>query len=579
MLTESLAHACLARSFSAHKDPRSRQNALAVIASDEKLIRTLEQNFKEACKQARGQLGMQRNSLSTVNALPEHIMLRIFQFAAAFDDNDHKHAQDILFCISRTCAYWRHVSFKTQSLWAHLNVSFMTGPVAALHRTRSENLPLTVVLRRASTSHYRPEWRYGSYLGQYDSYTCRLAFCGLVISMVKELDLALEEDKNGRLPLWLTESRAPLLTMAKLVYHDPEGSAGDRTSWVLTDLLMGEKPCLTSLTLQNLFVPWTSLAQMKALTTLHMHFTARDDDSALDSGLFSFLKSCTKLRNLSLTCHDSLLELPELPSSPIQLRKLSSLRLRLTSSDVSFILQSIATPKRMKTLSIFGHLINKRPKKGDRIIRLPMDPRCLPCLTEVRRLHVDLSSHCITASTSTSSAIGFSIRINVCGPGGNGEAGAETIIATMGLLQKYYVLPKLECLELTDSDSQLSTEDVILFLRHAPLLTDLVLNYCKTDILDQLAIQKSATEAFPNLKRIKLHHMTLVVPLLKRLCVSLFYSGYSLSITDPVPPAKAKPQVVRLYWYNTELCLSESVKVIREVGGSAVEVQSTLELS
>lgn len=178
----------------------------------------------------------------------------------------------------------------------------------------------------------------------------RLPFCGTLLHRTDSLFLDLPLIKfSDTAPSWLTSGNANQLRHAKLGLKYPV------STYLLTDIFSGGKERLKYLTLEKLFVPWSSLASVTTLTKLDLDFSNRPDPethSELDATILEVFRKSHRLEDISISCTDPLRGIPEPAADDlIHLPSLQFLRLDLMTFDATFILHSIATPKKMSVVA------------------------------------------------------------------------------------------------------------------------------------------------------------------------------------------------------------------------------------
>lgn len=307
---------------------------------------------------------------------------------------------------------------------------------------------------------------------------------------------------------------------------------------------------------------------MTTLTKLDLAFSNRpnpEKHTKLDAVILEVFKICHRLEDISISCNDPLRGISEpATDDPIHLPSLQFLRLDLMTFDTTFILQSIATPKKMSVVAITGRL-NKCPKKADCLIGLRTDPRGLSCLTHMYKLYIDIKRCSIHRWMMDGNEDYFNSSVHFVVHEFDGNHSdthsREAIVATLGLIQRYYIMPQLTELHIEDThDKCLSTEEFILFLCHSPLLTRLTISGCSPDFLAKLAIHwsYSALPLCPQLGYVELNSMTILLSTLKEFCIVYFAEPEYRLLTHKLKRSRKgcnRP--------NNSICLSHDVQTKR----------------
>lgn len=552
---------------------------LQAIAHGERLVQDLCRHVNNSAAYAQAHLNSQRNCLAPINALSEAVLHRIFWFATQLGTG--KKPGTSIINISRTCSYWRTITFKSPDLWSTLELSSLSHVQSAYLASHSQDLPLSVIL----CNYTEAEWaQYGDRL--VEEYTMRLQVVQLLLPRTKILQL----DILGAVgfPSWLLLQEVPLLRHMKLSFHAHEGYASKSVS--LPQLFAtGNLHQLQTLVLHHIFVQWSTLARATSLTTLHLHFPDRPLSSFaahahIDRDLLRALQLLSQLRVLSLSCSDRLRGCLPLPSNTlINLYLLQTLRLHLVSVDVGMVLSSIITSKELRILEVVCRL--DRSSADELIVKLPTNPDCLPSFSDIRGLDVDISRQIISGSLKMVPNGGlFPIILCVVSRADrvdndfDHQLRVHSIIATWRLLQNHHPMPLLSQLTITDTvQRRLAPEDFILFLKSSPALTELTVHGCRPVIVDLLA--QYQPPACPKLSYVYFSDMTIQLPSL------LWFYGTFLRKMEPLSFVAMRPKGLPhtsegAYVYLTnevdgrlrELWLDKSVEVESEDGTHVVEL-------
>ena len=552
-------------------------------------MRTLKEKLLAACEHVEVELRARRNVHAFVNTLPENILRSIFRLAVVLDGND---AIGVAVRISRTCGYWRAIAMKSPAIWTTLKLWTLSGAHATLHITNSQTLPLSVILTEAA-SHRNGAvswktgdppscWPYGygfvrTYcLDETGNYLPRLPFCKAILSRIKSLQIDLMTDD---IPQWFLSHEAPIMRFVQI-------KKKSRPACLLADLFEKGKPELRTVTLQNIFVPWSRLMKANRLTNLFMSFSDRpgpDDNVDQDADILELLRSCSGLQELTLKCRDALRGIPDAPDDPIYLRKLNTLRLDLTLSDMAVVLQSIATPKELRILSLTGRLqVGKRYKKDDSVLKLPSEPHYLPCLGRVLELDVNVPMHGISGSGDGQQAVSLVVKSQT----DNLSIAQAMIATTFGRMLEHYPMPQLTQVTIADtSEHRLDPGIIFRFLRASQLLDKLVVKSCSSNLLKKLSAHWThcATPLCPRLRYVQFVDMTIQLAIFKDFCASYFqYPDLTLNTTQRSKTLYAdstKEITIRRRAHGTlqEIEIGWSVFVISSDGCHIIDIGSASE--
>ncbi|TCD69290.1 hypothetical protein EIP91_008225 [Steccherinum ochraceum] len=365
----------------------------------------------------------------------------------------------------------------------------------------------------------------------------QISFCETLSPRIELLKLTAPYTLWKSAPFRLISRRLSLLKEAHLE-RKPHGD--EKISALMLDSLFDfkfhwRKPVIETLVLRNVFVAWQGLSVATSLRTLHIHFSGRPGrgrtNNTIDAALLTLFGECQHLEDLSLTFGESIRGIRDLGvhNSPIPLPSLKHLRLTMPFSGIAALLSHMAIPADLSTLHItcvLGLEATGNSKPRECFIKIPAHPQCLPCLSGVRYLDVDLAESSINASLieeddepyaaclTTQETILQDWRV-------------DAVVTTFQRMRTYCPMPELVELSLTDlpEHPRLQYEAIVLFLRHSPQLTRLSLTSCHEDILHHLILHRSPHSRVPicpRLRNVWLTNMTVSLDTLERLCRSLF---------------------------------------------------------
>lgn len=373
-----------------------------------------------------------------------------------------------------------------------------------------------------------PDWVVG--VSSDDALGPRLEFCQRLLPRTESFALSFSSNEDDVRQV-LTTGKVPLLEILELTYDNKfkhSCTIPDPTNY----LWESDAPQLRTVLLDHVFVSWTDLAQFTTLTKLHICFTNRCDLDLDDADILRVFQSCSRLQDVRLECHDLLHELPKLQEirSPVQLRHLRLLHLEFMPSDLSYILQAIAIPKHITALDIVG-VFDRRPN-GESAIKLPADPQCIPCFSEVSELSVDVAKCKVSAwgrklQTGTGRPH-LNIRLR---DGGKDVCLGAAVLKILNRIQKIFSMPHLTILTIRDKYThRLDIEDFVLLLRHSPSLRKLRFHNCGDRLLDELNVhlKYDASPLVSSLTYVEFTHMKIPVTALDVFCRIYFDSKYRL---------------------------------------------------
>jgi len=445
----------------------TREETNYAISEEEHLLDSLEHQLLDACARARVHLATRRNSMAYVNSLSQDVLSAIFLYAVRSADQKGFTA----ISISHTCAYWRFVATRDPSLWSILDLNTLTRAQATLFASHSKTTPLRLLLLNDSPV------RWGAPAASYQTErAARVQFCKSLLLRTESLDLFIPEEQCNFLT-WLVDHEAPQLKRTTITWRSSQNII-----LAIPDLFGGQSGNLQNLALSNVSVPWSSLIKMTSLTRLHLHLSGRRDESQgnLDRSLLDFLLACPQLESLAIISNEKLRAVGQRRSSgPIPLRSLRSLKLILTSSDLATILSAIAAPQVMDALTIVCRLDGQSKKAEDHVLKLPTDPRCLPCISNFSNFEISSRGafrDTIRGAMRSSDSDPCAVRLLFEGKHYDGVAVANTF----GLILRHYPMPFLRKFTINpengwDWNSSMD-ENIILFLRHCPNLTELYIS-------------------------------------------------------------------------------------------------------
>lgn len=447
------------RTFGRAGQQRFPEDDMRAIEKEAALIRNIKRNLASALGHAEANLKIRRGSLCMTNRLPRDVLLHIFQFAAQMPA-EHDQIGNTMINISQTCAYWREITIRNPFLWTVMDFSTLTASEAALMVSRSDTLPLRI---RTTYWDQMVPWCLDSEDSLGNIHTEPPLLQG-VLARTETLEIC-SNGKPSRVPAWLYECRAPKLRHLDITFtEDPAPRTAVRA------VLENDIQRLHSLVLKRLFIPWSLIATASPLTKLHLDFSSRIKSSKYqseDATILQVLRSCRKIRDLSLTCHDPLRDLPPLPEDPITLSNLHSFELDMTPRNLKFMLKAVATPHSLQFLR-FTCQLNPHTEDKDRILKLPADPRCLPSINKLQVFR--LRSRNIDGSIERQAPpASFNLCLKSCAKSGDRR---KATVATFLTIAKRYPMHHIRELHITMDVSSV-LDDVIFFVSNSLRLESL----------------------------------------------------------------------------------------------------------
>jgi hypothetical protein len=269
----------------------------------------------------RSEMYAHRNSLLPVNALPDEILLRIFNFVAPmgefYEDFGRKSAHTLAF--SQVCHAWRKLALSAPLLWIAPMLRRSRSEVAVQMLTRSQDMPLIVT-------------------GSMDEFSTSL------LGYVFERGLPIQK-------MYLSGSSVALCILEDLPYTPLH-----LTTLVLSSddlchyqsLFQGPAPQLEIMRLYDCTIHWSSpLYTSLSVLKMDMSDVPRELKMRL-SGLLATFEHAPALRRVyleNIIHHDSLSEEISLPGGPIRLNQVEKLLIHDDLLAAIVLLQHLFIPQ------------------------------------------------------------------------------------------------------------------------------------------------------------------------------------------------------------------------------------------
>ncbi|PSR81920.1 hypothetical protein PHLCEN_2v6215 [Hermanssonia centrifuga] len=195
---------------------------------------------------------------------------------------------------------------------------------------------------------------------------------------------------------------------------------------------------------------------------------------------------------------------------PLPLQHLRRLHLELPSSDLISILSSITTSKELETVLITSSDSRSTPPISSESARLlPSDPRCVPCLTRVLCLHLDIAAFVLEGFSHPLLKVPF-LKMNA--------SSKAQLLSTLTIIRSFNLMPFLQTVAIcADQPARRHlekyeplTEDIIPLLKVvSSTIRCLELVDCSLGIIEELAIHlhHSHQPSCPRLSRLSFKGM------------------------------------------------------------------------
>ncbi|KAJ6615215.1 hypothetical protein B0H10DRAFT_1950063 [Mycena sp. CBHHK59/15] len=267
-------------------------------------------------------LKTQRNSISPISGLPNELLIRILTIYVVESDSLSNLKWTKLMYV---CRRWHEVCIATQHLWSHIDISWRGDLERMIKQLeRSGAAPLTIKIAFSST----------------------LRHTGLLLehsARIISLDLAGEAQLIHNVIADIPNHRFPVLESISLNPNSKREEMADGTHPVFQDIALdGNMPCLRSLSLSEIDLPWKSLRGLQELS-LDSCFDPTTGVPPSFDVLLSVLQASPSLEVLKLYLVIPL-PLPKLQYSVVELRSLAHISLRGYVSNCSALLNHLRIP-------------------------------------------------------------------------------------------------------------------------------------------------------------------------------------------------------------------------------------------
>jgi hypothetical protein len=365
--------------------------------------------------------------VAAINTLPEEILKDIFNIAGG-GGYDHR-------CITRiswTCAVWRDICLSTssQSLWRRIDLTSIPLPIADLFITRNKTIPFDLTVING---------------GSHPAYE---AFCIAQKDFIRVLNMQLMIPTTS---FSLRKLESQLLEVLSL--HFLQGGTKPPDDHRIMDIF-GTCPKLQHLTLDGIFLPSVSVAY-DHLQTLNITLPSVVPDS-LDIISILTRSSSLKVLHLSVWSRYSIFRnVTRMKAELIPLLQLQHLTLELPAADILHILSAITTGPHVSL-----RLKNTSDWDSD---LLPLDSRCLPCLSSTVKLCIDREGRKIEMYRSLDPDSNMSEELFLVYTASTPNV--FSISSLMYLTLNMHAVKELVFVDTTDQDQKLDAGLLITFLR------------------------------------------------------------------------------------------------------------------
>ncbi len=347
-----------------------------VIDDDVKSLRGIKSNLNSTFDVVLKALLTQRNNVAAIN-LHKEILLRIFRMVAS------EWTYESLISISHTCAYWRETCLANASLWNFVDLSRTPPAVVEEFLLRSKDSLLVVKTDLRVTEPHEGDCRCLTVKDQINMITqhsARIRYLCVLVS-----------DEEGIQSLLPDSEPVPAFPKLNTFSIEAENLACLGAGWF-------DAPLLEDLRLVEVRPFWSQGFGAKLIRlSIVMH---SDEDPTVDddgTDIFEVFEDSPFLEELTIVHTQPLM--PKCVSrsisgqKPLPLQHLRRLHLELPSSDLISILSSITTSKELEMVLITSSDSRSTPPISSESARLlPSDPRCVPCLSRVLCLHLDIAA-------------------------------------------------------------------------------------------------------------------------------------------------------------------------------------------
>ncbi|KAK7676820.1 hypothetical protein QCA50_020226 [Cerrena zonata] len=533
------------RLFPEEPNRKARKTIDRNIRNVTKTMNDVIGSFKETI----ANLNSLRNNEAPINSLPEKVIVHIFDLAG---DSGYDH--ECITRISWICALWRKISLKTPSLWRCID--FSTGTISPrivqLYVERNPEMPRSVKIL------------------EYDCCSCsprddarRTAYERFLI---KRIDSVRELELGCRIPndLFTIAKPQPILLEALSIRCIPSRPSSSSTSAAripedrcIKDIFDG-CPNLRYLCLDGCLLPSASTIY-NGLKILKISSPTILPD-AFD--IFSIMRRTPSLEFLSLSVSDGesifRIKTAERVEELIPVVHLKQLTLELPASDILHILSNI-------TVSLSVRIsLKDTSTSGTATMNsiLPLDPRCLPCLSVSEKLSIDRQSGKIDIfRTLDTTGSGETLESEPFLTYSITSFNAPTVTSLTHLTLNLPGIHELAILEVKNQSEKFKAGDLVTLLRLVPDIRRLRLHSCDSGICQLFAThaQHGRPRLCHVLEAVYLEDMALKERDVVAISTSLAPHGLSVS-------------VLKCWFENAE---EKVMKVLETVQGIDLQVSET----
>ena len=447
-------------------------------------------------------LRSRRNGDAKINALPRNLLQRVFDMAGE-GGCDHKTTM----WLSWVCAFWRDISHATPFLWHRIDLTRTPLAIANVYIHHNSVIPLEIF---ADEQGRNPQ-------------PLVEKFCIDHRDRIRTLNISLEPFTS-----WFMSGNLEAQQLESLTLRSYEHGS----SYCVPDLIeSGTK--LRHLCLGGILLP-PEFPAYEQLQSLRISLGGILAPESLD--ILSILRRAPLLEYLEICIpegSDVFGSATRMNTELIPMLKLRQILLKLPSTAILHILSNIST-----TPSLNLRLEDTHFSESD---ILPLDIRCLPCISNTQWLRIDRGSGRFSMEPTIGRG-GF-LTYSSANPHTLSLSALSHIVLYMENVQELHLIDAM------DEASKLNARDLVTFLHQFQKVESLYLQSCTPDILKLFTIhaRSPGSRLCPCVTMLSLANMSLDVDGVVALCSSmgdrleaLSINGCSFADTEEVYRDKIK---------------------------------------
>ncbi|KAK7676383.1 hypothetical protein QCA50_020646 [Cerrena zonata] len=425
-------------------------------------------------KYAVANLKSRRNAEATINNLPEKVLVCIFDIVGNSGYNYRGITR-----LSWTCAMWRDICLRNPTLWRCIDLSLnaISPRILDLFVERNRTIPRSVKIADPDSLAFPSSSRDESRRKNYEAFIVR------EIDSIR--DLALGWGIPNKWFVTTTVKLEPkLLEMLSIrCVHCTPTQESEYPEDRRINNFFDQCPNLRYLSLDGILLPSSS-------TIYNDLKTLKITSPTILPGTFdiiSIIRRAPLLETLFLSISDgtSLFKIEEKVKleEPVPVVNLKHLTLELPSADILYILSSL-------TVGSSTHISLKNTSTRSFTDILPLDPRCLPCLSGAEKVAIDRQSQKIeiyqsripTGVCTTSELEGEPLLSYSLGP-----SMRLTVASLVHLVLNLRNIKELTFIDITTLSTKLSAGDLVILLSLLPDIRCVRLHSCGPDVCQLIA--------------------------------------------------------------------------------------------